>query len=411
MAPGGPGPHNGLTMPPTPPSPARLRDLVRERAGELGLAAVGFTSASPVERERAALEQWLDRGFGEGLTYLTKKPADRANPQSLLPTAKTVISVALRLPPIPAQATAPGAGACLLGRVARFARYPSYHAAVGEKLAALAETLARSSGGVATRIAVDSAPLLERPLARRAGLGFVANSALLVVPGQGTQVVLGELLVDLELELDAPDDRRCRDCGACRKACPTGALVGPGLLDARRCVSHLTQHAGVVPRELRARLGAWVYGCDVCQSVCPENHTEATSRPKHGMVPADGLLPPDSARPEGRVLAEPDLVDLVWARGGGFRSLVGESRLGEARPSLLARNAVIALGNSAQNGDDRALRPLVQITQKHPSPNVRLHAAWALGNWPAARAELDRVAREDPDPAVRAEAEARLDAS
>jgi epoxyqueuosine reductase len=301
--------------------------------------------------------------------------------------------VALRLPDPPE--TAQGD---LRGKLARFARYPSYQEVLGQKLEAIADALGRARGGpVATRICVDSAPLLERPLARRAGLGFVADSALLVVPGQGTEVVLGELLVDLELEVDAPDERRCRGCGACRKTCPTGALVGPGLVEARRCVSYLTQRPGIVPRELRAGIGQWVFGCDLCQSVCPENHSQ------RGSGAADGASSPSLPN-----LADPSLVDLAWAKGATFRGLVGESRLGEASPRVLARNAAIALGNS---GDDRALRPLAQIAREHPSPNVRLHAAWALGSWPEGRPVLDAVLANDPDPAVRDEAEARLEAS
>jgi epoxyqueuosine reductase len=220
----------------------------------------------------------------------------------------------------------------------------------------------------------------------------VADSALLVVPGQGTEVVLGELLVDLELEVDAPDERRCRGCGACRKACPTGALLGPGLVEARRCVSYLTQRSGLVPRELRAGMGQWVFGCELCQSVCPENRVQGASGPAE----------------RAPTLADPSLVELAWAKGTAFRRLVGESRLGEASPPVLARNAAIALGNS---GDDRALRPLAQIAREHPSPNVRLHAAWALGSWPEGRPVLDQVLANDPDPAVRDEAEARLEAS
>jgi epoxyqueuosine reductase len=382
-------------MPPAPaprvepraPSPARLRELLLEQAAELGLAAVGVTTPDPLDYARTALEAFLAKGFHGNLAYLARKPADRSNPRTLLPDAKAVVAVALRLPTPP---DSPRSGA-LRGKLAWFSRFPSYQAVLGEKLARMARALATAAGRpLATRICADSSPILERPLAQRAGLGFIADSGLFVVPGAGTQVALGEVLVDLELEFDAPVPRRCRSCKACRKACPTGALHGDGVVEARRCVSYLNQRRGIVPRELRRGMGQWVFGCDVCQAVCPENAAE-----------------PSGAPPESPALPELDLVELAWATRASWQALAGKSRLGEADPGLVARNAVIALGNS---DPDQAFRPLVQILREHSLANLRLHAAWAVGASAEARRVLSDVVTSDPDPAVREEARARLEA-
>jgi epoxyqueuosine reductase len=312
-----------------------------------------------------------------------------------MPGATTVVVAALGLPD-PGEVDAERAcqkQATLVGRVARYARYPSYSRVLTEKLVRLGAALPDLLGGaVLSRAGADWVPLLERALAERSGVGFVTESSLLAVPGQGTFVVLGELLLDRELDPEQALERRCRGCGACRKACPSGALSEPFVVEARRCVSYWTQTSGLVPRELRSAMGQWVFGCDRCQEVCPENRQ---------------LSPVDAGF--GDPLPLPGLEALIWARGAQYRALVGATRLAEAPPNVLARNAVIALGNAP---GERAEKILARVAEEHPSPLVRAHAAWGLGRYSGARVRslLVRLEERDPDTRVHTEARATLGA-
>jgi epoxyqueuosine reductase len=251
---------------------------------------------------------------------------------------------------------------------------------------------------VATRICVDTAPILEHATAAAAGIGFNGKSTLTIVPGLGTWVVLGELIVGIELEPSEPVPAGCGSCRACLDACPTGAFVGADVLDARRCISYLTiENQGPIPVELREKIGSRIFGCDVCQEVCPFN---ASATPK----PRSPALEP---RPELELV---DLVGLLEMSSAGHRKLVKRSALRRANRATLARNAAVALGNSR---DPRASLPLERALSSHPSALVRSHAAWALGELGdvrsgSARGALDRAATSDDDETVRREARAAL---
>ena len=345
---------------------------------------LGFHRAAivPVEapRRHALYEAWLAAGHAGEMAYLASPEhvTARADLRELLGEARTLVVVAL------AYDRADPAGALLAGKIARYARGWDYHLILRDKLVELARRIADALGRpVASRPCIDSAPVLERDWAERGGLGFVAKNTMLIAPGLGSYVVLGELLLDVELPPTAPLERprqRCGECRACLDACPTGAFVDEHVLDARRCISYLTiEFHGVIPRELRAPIGTWIFGCDVCQEVCPFNAG-------HGVPPAPEL----AARPA------PDLIELARAPANQLRRFVRRTALRRVPKDVLLRNVAIALGNA---GAPEAIPALVELLARG-RPLVRRHAAWALGRL-GARAAHEAHADDDPD--VRAE--------
>jgi epoxyqueuosine reductase len=311
---------------------------------------------------------------------------DRRDVRALLADARTVVVVALSYGG-PRADVPPGHGL-----VARYARGSDYHMVMKEKLRALADRLAAGLGrAVASRPCVDTAPVLERELGERAGVGFVGKNTLLIAPGLGSTVLLGELLLDVDAaatrDADEPARRRCGSCRACLDACPTGAFASAFVLDARRCISYLTiEHTGAIPRELRPRMGAMIFGCDVCQDVCPFNAAAGE--------PAPELAPSRAA---------PDLVALLELGAAQFRRFVRRTALRRIHRPQLLRNVCVALGNA---GDARAI-PALRRAMAREGALVRAHAAWALGRlgdtaWLAER----RAAEDDAD--VRAEVDAAL---
>ena len=354
-------------------------------ARELGFARAAIVPIEP-PRRHAVYTSWLASGHAAGMAYLAAPEhiAQRADLRALLAAARSLIVVALaydRAEPIPPDAL-------LRGKIARYARGEDYHLVMRDRLVALADRLAAALGRpVASRPCVDSAPVLEREWAERGGLGFVAKNTMVIAPGLGSYVLLGELLVDAELAPTAPSEPprpRCGSCRACLDACPTAAFADAYVLDARRCISYLTiEHHGVIPRELRAAIGTWVFGCDICQEVCPFN---AGAGPDAGEV--DRLL-----RPRTLEHALPDLVALASRGANQLRRLVKRSALRRAPRSALLRNVAIALGNT---GDARAIPALVALLG-HRAALVRGHAVWALGELGAAEV---LAGHRDTDPFV-----------
>jgi epoxyqueuosine reductase len=384
-----------------PPEPAQLRDALTAEARRLGFARVGF---APVERFGEAaerLEAWLRAGHAAGMTYLGG-PDGRADPATLLPGARTLVSVALPYA-APAALRRGRDGPALrperpslTGAIAAYAVGADYHIVLRDKLLELARCLETLLGRkVATRVCVDTAPLLEREAARRAGLGFVGKSTLLIAPGLGTRLLLGELLVDVELPASDTVQPGCGRCTACLTACPTDAFVAPFVLDSRRCISYLTiETKEPVPRELRARIGTRVFGCDECQDVCPFNASGAERPGSPDLAPRPGL-------------ETPDLVHLLFLGAADYRKLVKRSALRRIGKVQLQRNAAVALGNT---GDRAAVAPLARALATSDSPLTRGHAAWALGHLggPEARDALARSLTTEADASVRAEIELAL---
>jgi len=337
---------------------------------------LGFARAAvlPIEapRRHALYTSWLARGHAGEMAYLAspEHTGPRADLRALLDSARSLIVVALaydRADPIPP-------AALLRGRIARYARGEDYHLVMRDKLVVLADRLSAELGRpVASRPCVDSAPVLEREWAERGGLGFVAKNTMLIAPGAGSYVVLGELLVDVELPITAPEapvKPRCGTCRSCLDACPTGAFTDAYLLDARRCISYLTiEHHGSLPVELRPLIGTWVFGCDICQEVCPFN---AGAGEPHA----------PQLSPRSIEHALPDLIALAMKGANQMRQFVKRTALRRVPREVLLRNVAVALGNTRSADAIPALEKLLAET----SELVREHARWALDQLTAPRA-------------------------
>lgn len=369
--------------------------VVRAAAADLGFEVAAVASVEPLDRDRAALEAWLAAGRHGDMGYLAEDPARRSRPSALLPEARSVVVVAVEHETSAAPFVAEGR----YGRVARYAWGRDYHVVVGERLGRLADELGRRLGrAVRARSLVDGAPLLERALAVRSGLGFVGKNTMVILPGRGSWWLLGELLLDVELEPTPPvEGLSCGSCRRCLDDCPTAAFVGPGALDARRCLSYLSiEHRGPIPRELRTAMGAWVFGCDVCQEVCPFNRFGKPTRWPE-------------LRAEAGVGPRLDLVaTLSIDTDEAFRARFRGTPLARPKRRGLLRNAAVVARNVGATATVPALRDRVLFD---PEPLVRGHAYWALaGLDPAlARALARWTIPMDPDPFVREEAQAALD--
>jgi len=366
--------------------PEEIARRVVDAARRLGFHRVGIAPVEPApghDRFRA----WLDAGYAGEMAYLADPAAvaQRRDVRSLLPEARSVVVVALSY----GGAAAPVAAG--RGVIARYARGRDYHMVMKEKLRALADDLAAGLGRpVLSRPCVDTAPVLERDLGERARLGFIGKNTLLIAPGLGSTILLGELLLDVVAAptAEASPRRRCGTCRACLDVCPTGAFVDAHVLDARRCISYLTiEHLGTIPRDLRPKMGAMIFGCDICQDVCPFNAGTG-----------------EAAAPELAPRREPpDLIELLEVGASQFRRFVRRSALRRIHRPQLLRNVCVALGNS---GDARAI-PALRRAMAREGPLVRAHAAWALGrlgdrDWLAGRrgAEMDEEVRAEIEAAV-----------
>lgn len=380
-----------------------LQERIIRAALELGFARAGFAPAARSEQAAERLSNWLEAGHHGEMQYMTGG-LDRAAPSALYESAKSVLVVALPYGGVGQvklrrSSEGPELPLPLTGKVARYARGEDYHRVLKDKLERLGLAIDALVGRpVGRRACVDSAPLLERDFAVRAGLGFAAKSTLTIVPGLGSFVLLGELLLDLDIAPTPPSSTGgCGSCTACLTACPTGAFVGPHELDARRCISYLTiELRGSIPRDLRALIGDHVFGCDICQDVCPWNHGRHTP-------PRDPEL---GLHPE---LQAPDLVSLLFLGSAAYRKLVRGTALSRVSRARLSRNAAIALGNSHSPA---AESPLTRALLTHSYELVRAHAAWALGNLAVPLNEglsaLQHAAEHDESLEVRDEASAAL---
>lgn len=336
---------------------AHAASLILERARELGFDGVAIVPLE-VPRHLDAFEAWLAQGRHGEMGYMARHRALRADPGELHPGAVSAVVVSMSHSPDPADDGPPG--------IARYARGADYHRLMRRRLARLgrfAEELL-GPGSASPRACVDSAPVLERDLAERAGIGWFGKSANIIDQRLGSYLFLGELFLghDLpEVSRTAPD--RCGRCTLCIDACPTGAIVAPYQVDSRLCISYLTiELRGPIPRRLRAPIGDHLFGCDICQVVCPWNRkapplSEAAFRPRETL----------------RGLSAADLLRMTERE---FDRVFAGMAVRRAKRATMARNAAVVLGNS---GDPRAVPDLVAALRGDPSPLVRGHAAWALG--------------------------------
>lgn len=253
-----------------------LSESIKTRALELGFDLVGITTAEPIGADDTAhLQKWLDAGHAAGMEYMHRNVAKRVNPAALMEGARSVICTAIACGPIPDQASPES-----LGRIADFALYDDYHVFMKNKLRAIADSIGELLDGRRWkyRICADSAPLAERSLARRAGLGFIGRNHMLTNTRFGSQILLGQIVTDIALEADAPVETACDACDKCIGACPTGALSADGDFDSAKCISYLTiEHKGAIDGDLAGRIGNRLFGCDECSLACPytQNAPEA----------------------------------------------------------------------------------------------------------------------------------------
>jgi epoxyqueuosine reductase len=378
------------------PPLGEIRDP-RERSALLKSWAIaaGFDRAGVASLEPAihggAFVRWLARGDLAGMSYLERRLQARLEPAAVLAGARSALCVALQYHPLAGEAEPAGD---LWPRVARYARGRDYHDLMGERLRALAARIATAFPDVETRPYVDTGPVLERELAARAGLGAVGKNTNLLHRQAGSWFLLGELFLTLDLAPEAPLADLCGRCTRCLEACPTGALPEPYRLDSRRCISYWTiEHRGELPPAAREMVGDWVFGCDVCQEVCPWNHKLASA------AHAELGLPPQRAAL--------DLVALLRLDREGYVARFRGSPMKRAKREGLQRNAAVAMGN---RGDRRYVPALAAALAGADSAVVRGHAAWALGRigGDAARNALASALPGEADPRARAEVEAAL---
>ncbi|MCZ6602363.1 MAG: tRNA epoxyqueuosine(34) reductase QueG [Planctomycetota bacterium] len=366
-----------------------LKEALRRRARALGFDLFGVTRATPPSTGEF-FHEWLGAGYHGEMEYLARRERERADPQQLLPGARSIICVGMNYFAEEPE-TVPSGPA---GRVARYAWGEDYHRVMGKKLKELAGFVRESADGGA-RAYVDTGPVLEREYAARAGIGWFGKNTNLIREGLGSWFLIGEILTDVELEADDPVPDRCGTCVRCIEACPTGAILEPYLLDSNACISYLTiEYRGVIPREHREPMGDWVFGCDICQDVCPWNR-KAPETEEDAFRPRDGV-------PRAELIGLLEMTEDEW------RNRFRQSAIKRAGWRGMRRNAAVALGNT----NDRACVPALAATIGGDDPILRAHAAWALGRLggeEAARALACALERED-DAMVREEIEAALGA-
>jgi epoxyqueuosine reductase len=360
----------------------------------LGFVAVGATTAEPFrEAEAAALER-TERGLMDGLPWwTTERIRASAEPRRRTPSAQSIVALAFPHRLVQLQEASDGD---LRGRIAAYALGRDYHEVLSERMSPLVEML-RGAGHVA-RTYVDHGWMLDRAAAARAGVGWLGKNTNLLVPGFGSYVLLSEIVTSAEIEPDGPSLKSCGSCKACIGGCPTGALIAPGVIDNGKCISFWTiEHRGVVPLAMRPLLGNWIFGCDICQDVCPVN--AFPRRAEHATGAGDAFGAP-------MVAERPLLEELLTLDELQFRNRFRASAIWRARRDGLLRNVCIALGNLADRGATAALAGAMRDREKL----IRGHAAWALGQLggASARHHLELALRREDDPWVRDECELAL---
>jgi len=386
-----------VPAPPPANDPAAIAAALRNEARRLGFSRVGIASTASDARDEVPqrwFRTWLDRGYaGVMEPWLRRQEPFRRDPQTLLEGARTAVILATDHA---TRASAHDEGPCPpgRGRVARYAWGDDYHDLLRKRVNDLAAWLERHAPGCKTRGFVDSAPFPEREFGWLAGLGWFGKNTMLIDPAGGSFFLLTVLLTDLELPVDAPIAvDHCGTCTACLDACPTGAFVEPRVLDATKCISSLTiEDHGPIAADLRAAMGDWVFGCDICQEVCPWN--------RHAAGSTEPTFQPRSGEP---TLA---LAELLALDDAAFRRQFRGSPLLRAKRGGLLRSAAIALGNRPDPTNFDALRAALCDAE----PVVRGAAAWALGRWiefgvlaDRARATLTSRLPEESDPDAREE--------
>jgi epoxyqueuosine reductase len=368
-----------------------LEAEIAEQAALLGFADCGFAPATLGPQNAARFRQWLDEGCHGDMLWMEARADQRAEPQVLWSDVRSVIMLGMSY--------APGRDPFALeahpdrGRVSVYAQGGDYHKTVKSALKALARWIVEQAEGtpeaVGVKVFVDTAPVMEKPLAMAAGLGWQGKHSNLVSRSHGSWLFLGAIYTTLELSPSGAGQDRCGSCTACQDICPTQAFPAPYRLDARRCISYLTiEHAGPIPRDLREGIGNHVYGCDDCLAVCPWNKFADIAHRHRAFLPRAELV-------------APSLADLLALDDTGFRALFSGSPIKRSGRGRMVRNAAVAAGNS---GDPALVVPVVALLDD-ADPVVRGAAVWALARLDPDRAAAERAMRAatEADPQVQAE--------
>lgn len=360
-----------------------LTDRLHAAGIRAGLTAIGFAETTPFLQVREAMVRRIESGRSAGMGFTFTDPTRATTVTDSFPWARSLVVAAHGYLP---EAGSPGPARPGTGRVARFATGDHY-APLIRALGVMEGLL--SEGGHRTGVVVDDARLVDRAAAVRSGVAWWGKSTMALAPGVGPWFLIGSIATDAELSPSSPMQRSCGECVACIPACPTGALDEAGVLDARRCLSHLGQAPGSIPVEFRQAMGDRLYGCDECLTACP---------------PGSRALEEATAE-RGRI----DLVEVLASADRPLRSRFGHFYVPRNQVRHLRRNALVALGN----GGDRGMVGVVAGYVGHPDPLLRLHAAWALGRLggPLARAALRAAMAAERDPEVCAELQAAVEAA
>jgi epoxyqueuosine reductase len=344
-----------------------LTQAIKREAHRLGFELVGVTTAQP-PAHLLAFQSWLDAGRHGEMAYLAKQISleRRADPLKILPGCRSILVLGIRYP-------APSGNQQFenskpSGLVAAYAWGEDYHKVLPTRLKGLVRFIEAQTGQpVPNRWYTDTGPILERDLAQRAGLGWIGKNTCLIHPRLGSYFLLAEILLGIELETDSPFEAdRCGSCTRCLEACPTQCILPDRSIDARRCISYLTiELKGAIPQELRPGIGDWVFGCDICQYVCPWNRRFAA-------------LQGDPAFSERSGRSRPDLIEVLTLSEEGFNRKFKDSPLRRAKRRGYLRNVAVVLGNRLARGDRSTIPALVKILRRDPEALVRRHAAWSL---------------------------------
>jgi epoxyqueuosine reductase len=338
-----------------------FEDRLRAEALMLGFAAVGIARADAAPRSGERLRQWLAEGRHGEMIWMEERAHHRAAPVGLWPEVRSVIALGMSYAPGRDPLALAGEGD--RGRISVYAQGGDYHDLVKRTLKALARWIVAEAPGTDLKVFVDTAPVMEKPLAEAAGLGWQGKHTNLVSRDHGSWLFLGAIYTTLDLAPDQAGRDRCGSCDACQQSCPTDAFPAPYRLDARRCISYLTiEHKGPIPEEFRTALGNRIYGCDDCLAVCPWNKFAAAAAANRAFLP----------RAE---LAAPQLADLLALDDAGFRQVFAGSPIKRIGRDRMVRNAAYAAGN----GGDAGLVPVLKTLRQDPAEVVRDAAEWALG--------------------------------
>ncbi|WCT72714.1 tRNA epoxyqueuosine(34) reductase QueG [Sphingomonas naphthae] len=376
-----------MTRPPSNPSSnPPIEAALKAEAGALGFVQCGIARADAIPGAAERLAQWLALGSHGSMGWMADRSHQRGSPAALWPEVRSVVMLGMSYAPAedPMKLGAEPA----IGRFSAYARGQDYHDVVKRALKALARWLVERAGGD-VKVFVDTAPVMEKPLAAAAGLGWQGKHTNLVSRQAGSWLLLGAIMTTLDLAPDPAGGDRCGSCDACQRACPTDAFPAPYQLDARRCISYLTiEHKGPIPAIFREAIGNRVYGCDDCLAVCPWNKFAEAAQSAQAF----------HARAE---LAAPEIGDLLSLDDAGFRAVFAGSPIKRIGRDRMVRNALVGAGNS---GLDALAAPVAALLDD-PAPVVRGTAAWALGRLDPLHYERERILRLElePDASVRDE--------